>query len=66
MYGRELSFSIAESLLETWFSKDVLEVQLIQHGSLAKPMHAPLYVAAFSGRFFFPLVSEVIDAILRL
>lgn len=66
MCGREFSFSIAESLLETWFNKDVLGVQLIQHGSLAKLMHALLYVAAFPGRFFSSFISEVIDAILRL
>lgn len=47
--------------------KTVLEVQLIQHGRLAKLMYAPLYIALLPGRFFFSsLISEIIDAILRL
>lgn len=54
------------AFLKCGSGKNVLEVQLIQHGSLAKLMYAPVYETLFPGIFFSPLVSEIIDAILRL
>lgn len=52
--GRGLCPLQPRAFLNCGSGKNVLEMQLIQHGNLAKPMRAPLYIALSQGDFILP------------
>lgn len=66
MHGREVLFSAAESLLEERFKQECFGSAINPAGESRNADVCPSVVAVFPGRFFSSLVSEIIDAILRL
>lgn len=67
VYGREFSFSAAESLLEMWFRQECFGSAINSAWESSRADARPgVCGSLFPGRFFSSLVSEIIDAILSL